>query len=157
MFQAAQRGGLALAILFAVLAGEAQAQVFVTPTCQGFVSGSSGLRFDSPEQARWYTRFWTGECDHLLTCIPGKPNWNEVAVKIIARGGVAERSSLQPRVCRLGERIGLEWSREHRVRHVSTSDLERYHRMLEQSSDALRGVVSVEKAVDADMRRPAGR
>jgi hypothetical protein len=152
MVRAALLGGA----LLACMAGGAQAQVFVTSTCQGFVSGP-GLRFDGPEHVRWYKRFWTGECDHLLACFPGKPNWNEVAVRIIARGGVAERSSLQPRVCRLGERIGREWSRERNVRHVSTADLQRYHRILEQDPDALHGIASVEKAVDADMRRPAGR
>jgi hypothetical protein len=145
------RRGLLLAVLLAGLAGQARAQAFVNPLCQTYVS-PAGLRFDSAEHRRWYKRFWTGQCDHLFGCLPGKPNWNEVVAQLLARGG--ERPALQPKVCTLGQRIGLEWSREHDVRRVSTSDLRRYFDMLKRDGDPLHGVDAVARAVDADFKRP---
>lgn len=138
------------------LAGAAQAQTFVNPLCRSYVSASN-LRFDTAEHARWYKRFWTGECDHLLACFPGRPNWNEVAAQLVARSLAAERSALQPKVCTLGERIGLEWSREHDVRRVTTADLRRYFDMLGRDGDPLRGIEAVARAVDADFKRPPPR
>lgn len=148
--------GLALVLLLVGLAGGARAQSFVNPLCRSYVSPAD-LRFDSAEHARWYKRFWTGECDHLFACLPGKPNWNEVAAQLVARGGAPERPSLQPKVCALGQRIGLEWSREHDVRRVSTTDLHRYYDMLRRDGDPLHGVEAVARAVDADLRRPGSR
>jgi hypothetical protein len=142
-----------VAVLLAGLAGQAQAQAFVNPLCQTYVS-PAGLRFDSAEHSRWYKRFWTGQCDHLFGCLPGKPNWNEVVAQLLARGGGGERPALQPKVCTLGQRIGLEWSREHDVRRVSTSDLRRYFDMLKRDGDPLHGVDAVARAVDADFKRP---
>ena len=148
--------GLALACLLLGVAGEAQAQAYVVPMCRGVVSDAN-LHFDTAEHARWYKRFWTGQCDHLLACFPGDPNWNEVAAKLVARGLPAQRAALQPRVCSLGQRIGFEWAREHGVRRITTADLRRYHAMLDHDGDALRGVSSVEGTVEADMKRPPPR
>jgi hypothetical protein len=142
---------VALAALFVGLAGAAQAQSFVGPLCQGYVSPQE-LHYDTPEHARWYKRFWTGECDHLLACLPGSPNWNDIATKLVAKGGPAERAVLQPQVCRLGQRLGLEWSRERNVRRISTSDLRRYNAMLQAAGDPLRGVETVDAAVEAQLK-----
>lgn len=150
------RRSLLVAALFLGLSGAAQAQTFVNPLCRSYVS-SADLRFDSAEHTRWYRRFWTGDCDRLFACFPGAPNWNEIAAQLIARGGGGERAALQPKVCALGQRIGLEWSREHAVRRISTADLHRYSDMLRSSGDALRGVEAVARAVDADLRRPPSR
>jgi hypothetical protein len=142
---------VALAAALVGLAGAAQAQSFVEPLCQSYVSPDQ-LHYDTPEHARWYKRFWTGECDHLLACLPGSPNWNDIATKLVARGGPAERAVLQPEVCRLGQRLGLEWSREHNVRRISTSDLRRYNSMLEAAGDPVRGVQAVDGAVQAQLK-----
>lgn len=151
------RRGLALAaVLLLGLAGEARAQAFVAPICRSFVTPAE-LHFDSAEHSRWYRRFWTGECDHLVACFPGSPNWNDVAAKLVARGAPAQRSALQPKVCGLGQRIGLEWSREHGARRITTSDLRRYHAMLDRDLDPVRGLAIVEAAVDADFKRPPPR
>ncbi|CAN7342222.1 hypothetical protein LJR225_002000 [Phenylobacterium sp. LjRoot225] len=150
------RRGLGLAALFVALSGQAQAQAFVNPLCRSYVSPAD-LRFDTAEHARWYKRFWTGECDHLLACLPGKPNWNDIAAQLVAHGGAVERLALQPKVCTLGQRIGLEWSREHKVRRVSTADLHRYYDMLRRDGDPLHGVEAVARAVDGDLRRPPPR
>lgn len=150
------RRGLALAAVLLGLAGQAQAQAYVTPMCRGYVS-DAGLHFDSAEHARWYKRFWTGQCDHLLACMPGLPNWNDVAGKLVARGAPAQRPALAPRACRLGQRIGLEWSREHGVRRITTADLRRYRSLLESDADPPHGLAIVEGAVEADLKRPPQR
>jgi hypothetical protein len=145
--------GLAVAAVLTAGAGTAAAQAYVTPICRGYVSEAS-LRFDTAEHARWYKRFWTGQCDHLLACFPGSPNWNDIAARLVARDPPAQRPVLQPKVCGLGQRIGLEWSREHGVRRITTTDLRRYHTLLERDADPLRGLNIVETAVDADLKRP---
>jgi len=144
--------GLLLAALLAAVAGRAQAQVFVTPLCATYVSPTT-LRFDTAEHARWYKRFWTGECDHLFGCMPGRPNWNEVVAQLAARADLAERPALPPKACTLGQRIGLDWSREHDVRRISTADLRRYYDVLKRDGDPLRGLDAVARAVDADLKR----
>ena len=153
MSVATLRRGLVLAALFVTLAGQAQAQSFVNPLCRSYVSAAD-LHFDSAEHTRWYKRFWTGQCDRIFGCLPGKPNWNEIAAQLVARGGAAERPALQPKVCILGQRIGLEWSRERNVRRISTADLRRYSDMLKRDGDPLHGVDAVARAVDADFKRP---
>jgi hypothetical protein len=145
-------GRLALtAALLLGISGEARAQAFVSSMCRGYVTPAE--HFDSPEHSLWYKRFWTGDCDHLMACFPGSPNWNDIAAKLVARGAPAQRAALQPKACSLGERIGLEWSREHGVRRITTADLKRYHAMLDHEADPLRGLTAVENAVAADLKR----
>ncbi|MDB5455529.1 MAG: hypothetical protein JWP92_1114 [Caulobacter sp.] len=127
-----------------------QAQTYVRDDCSGLVS-SATLRFDSAEHARWYRRFWTGDCDHLAFCFPGSPNWNDIVGKLLARGGPAERAVLLPKACRLGLTIGLEWSRDKAVRKIDTRDLRAFNTTLEASGDALRGVEAVEAAAKAKL------
>lgn len=132
---------LAAALL---VAGAADAQDFVREDCRAFVTPSEGLTYDTPLHARWYKRFWTGTCDHLPFCFAGSPNWNDIVGKLMIKGGAKEQPALLPKACRLGQLIGLEWSRDKKIRHITTNDLRAFNRMLEASGDPLRGVEEVE-------------
>jgi hypothetical protein len=127
-----------------LIAGQAGAQDFVREDCRGTVQPTRSLRFETPEHARWYKRFWTGACEDLSFCFPGSPNWNEVVGKLLNRGGPSERDVLLPKACRLGQTIGLEWARDRRIKRIQTTDLRSFNTMLETSGDALRGVERVE-------------
>ena len=128
-----------------LIAGNAQAQSYVRPDCQGAVAPAAN-HYDTAEHERWYRRFWTGTCDHLTFCVPGGPNWNEIVGKLLTKGGVAERGALLPKACRLGQMIGLEWSRERNVRKITTADLKVFSTMLEATGDTLKGVDRVDAA-----------
>lgn len=141
---------LALGVL---AAGGAQAQSYVRPDCQNLVGVAPG-RYDTPEHERWYRRFWTGSCDHLPLCLPGSPNWNDIVGKLLVKGGPSERAALLPKACRLGQLIGLEWSREKNVRKISTGDLKVFNSMLEASKDTLKGVDTVDQAARAKVSAP---
>lgn len=136
---------LAATLLVAGAANAATSgQEFVRGDCRNVVTPSIGLKYDTPEHARWYKRFWTGECDHLALCFPGAPNWNEVVGKLLVKGGPKEQPALLPKACRLGQLIGLDWSRDKKVKHITTGDLKVFSTMLEASGDALRGVDQVD-------------
>ncbi|WP_297515255.1 hypothetical protein [uncultured Caulobacter sp.] len=138
---------LAASVLMAValIATGARADEFVRADCRNVVAPSASLHYDSPEHALWYRRFWTGSCEHLpLLCLPGSPNWNEIVGKLLARGGPDERQALLPKACRLGQLIGLEWSRDKKVKHITTGDLRTFNSLLDASGDALRGVDQVD-------------
>jgi hypothetical protein len=141
-----------LATLAFGLAGATQAQDYVRPDCRGLLA-STALRFDTPDHVRWYKRFWTGECDHLPMCLPGSPNWNDIVGKLVTRGGPAEQAALLPKACRLGQTIGLEWSRNKKIRRIDTGDLRVFKGQLEASGDALRGVEQVENSVRVKLAR----
>ena len=145
------RVALATAMVLAV-AGAAQAQDYVRADCRNLVAPAT-LRFDTPEHVRWYKRFWTGDCDHLSFCFPGSPNWNDIVGKLVVRGGPSEQAILLPKACRLGQLIGLEWSRDKKVRHIDTGDLHTFKSMLEASGDALVGVEKVDTAARAKLGR----
>jgi len=151
MTHAPRRTALLAALAFG-LAGAAQAQDYVRPDCRALVSPAA-LRFDTPEHVRWYKRFWTGECDHLPMCLPGSPNWNDIVGKLVTRGGPAEQAALLPKACRLGQTIGLEWSRNKKIRRIDTGDLRVFKGQLEASGDALRGVEQVENSVRVKLAR----
>lgn len=133
-----------------LVSGAAQAQSFVRPDCQPVIGPPPG-RYDTAEHVRWYQRFWTGQCDHLAFCIPGSPNWNEIVGKLLVKGGAGERAALLPKTCRLGQTIGLEWSREKAVRRITTADLRVFSSMLEASKDTLKGVDTVEQSARAKL------
>ena len=135
----------AVAALGLLAAGGAQAQSYVRGDCQGVVGG--GARYDTPVHERWYRRFWTGSCDGLpLFCIPGSPNWNDIVGKLLVRSAPAERVALLPRACRLGQLIGLEWSRAKAIRRIDTNDLRVFNAMMEATGDPVKGVDRVERA-----------
>ena len=142
---------LAAALTLAVT-GAAQAQEYVRADCRG-VLGPAVQRFETPEHVRWYRRFWTGDCDHLPMCMPGSPNWNDIVSKLLARGGPVEQAELLPKACRLGQTIGLEWSRHKKARRIDTGDLRVFKGQLEASGDALSGVELVEASVTAKLAR----
>lgn len=133
----------------ALAATAAHAQQFVGDLCQSTVAPAAP-HYDSAEQVRWYKRFWTGECDHLVGCFPGSPNWNAIMRQLLSRAPPAERAQLTPRVCRLGQMVGLDWSREHAVRRISTADLRTLYGLLEQG-DPMNGVARAEAAVRAKL------
>ncbi len=133
-----------------LVAQGAQAQSYVRADCQGLV-GVSPNRYDTPEHERWYKRFWTGQCDHLMLCVPGSPNWNDIVGKLLVKGGPSERAALLPKACRLGQLIGLEWSREKNVRKINTADLKAFNTALENTPDTLDGVAKVEASARAKL------
>jgi hypothetical protein len=145
-----------LVVLVFSLSGAAQAQTqiqaFLRPDCRDLVS-TTGLHFDTPEHVLWYRRFWTGDCSHLTFCLPGSPNWNDIVGKLLARGGPVERAALLPKACRLGQLIGLDWSRDRKVRHIDTGDLRKFKVTLDASGDALRGVNQVEALAQSKIGR----
>lgn len=143
--------GASLAILL-VLPAVAQANDFVRAECRDGVT-TAPAAFETPEHQRWYKRFWTGECDQLKRCIPGAPHWNSMIGKLLVRGAPSERATLQPKACRLGRLIGLEWSRSKKIRRIDLDDLRDFNRMLEASPDPLQGVEKVEAAVRARLAR----
>lgn len=132
---------LAVALL---AANVARADEFVRDDCRGVIAPSGSLKYDTPEHARWYKRFWTGDCDHLPFCFPGSPNWNDIVGKLLAKGGPREQPLLLPKACRLGQLIGLEWSRDKKIKHITTGDLRVFNTMLEASGDPLKGVDQVD-------------
>ena len=87
--------------------------------------------------------------DHLPHCFAGSPNWNDIVGKLLVRGGPSERTVLLPKACRLGQLIGLEWSRDRRIKHIHTADLKVFSTLLETSGDALEGVEKVETKAKA--------
>lgn len=120
------------------------ADEFVRGDCRNVVAPSAALKYDTAEHARWYKRFWTGDCDHLALCLPGAPNWNEVVGKLLVKGGPKEQLALLPKACKLGQLIGLDWSRDKKIKRITTGDLKVFSTMMEASGDALRGVDQVD-------------
>ena len=141
------------AVALLTAAPVARAGEFVRLDCRAVVKPTDALRFDTDEHLRWYKRFWTGDCDHLPLCFPGSPNWNDIVGKLVARGGPAEQAALLPKACRLGQTIGLEWSRDKKIRRIDTADLRTFKGQLEASGDALRGVEQVEASARAKLAR----
>lgn len=146
------RGLALLTALTLCIASAAQAQDYVRADCRGML-GAAFQRFETPEHARWYKRFWTGECDHLPMCMSGSPNWNDIVGKLVVRGGPAEHAVLLPKVCRLGQTIGMEWARHKKVRRIDTGDLRAFKAQLEVAGDPLRGVEQVETLARAKLTR----
>ena len=144
--------GAALLAAALLTAGGARAQSYVRVDCQGVTTVPA--RYDTPEHERWYKRFWTGQCDHLAMCIPGAPNWNEVVGKLVVKGGPAQRAAVLPKACKMGQLIGLEWSREKAIRKINTADLRTFNATLEASPDTLKGLDKIEQSARAKL---AGR
>ena len=151
---ALRKVGVVIAAVAALgAASTAQAAEFVRADCRAMVKPTETIRFDTDEHLRWYRRFWTGTCDHLSFCFSGSPNWNDIVSKLVKRGGPAETAVLLPKACRLGQLIGLEWSRDKKVRRIDTGDLHAFKGVLEKSGDALRGVDQVETSARTKLAR----
>jgi hypothetical protein len=126
------------------------AQDYVRADCLGKATPAR-YAAGSPE-ARWYRRFWTGDCDGLFGCMGGSPNWNEVVGKLLERSPAAARTAVLAKACRLGPLIGMEWVRPKKVRRIDTGDLKGFNKTLERAGDVLRGL----DAVDAEVRGKLG-
>jgi hypothetical protein len=100
-------------------------------------------RYDTPEHERWYRRFWTGLRPPVVLHFRRaelERRWSASCWSRAARpSGV-----LLPKACRLGQLIGLEWSREKSIRKIDTADLRAFNTTLEASSDTLKGLDKIE-------------
>lgn len=150
------RVGASALLLAGLLSGTASAQEFVRGDCLNVVSPTRALRFENDIQARWYKRFWTGTCQDLNLCFPGSPNWNDIVTKLVVKGGASQRAVLLPKACRLGQLIGMEWSRDRRIKRISTQDLKRFSVILDDAGDPLKGVDAVEVRARALLAKPQG-
>lgn len=129
----------------------AQAQSFVRGDCQGHLAPVAP-RYDTANHALWYKRFWTGGCDpQIPRCIPGQPNWNNMVTTLLNRSAAAQRSAVLAKACRVGELIGVEWSRNKTIRKIDLDDLRRFNRGLESASDPLQGLDRLEQAARAKL------
>jgi hypothetical protein len=130
-----------------VASGAALAQDYVRPDCKAFLS--SAMPTESRTQARWYHRFWTGDCAGLFICVSGSPNWNDIVGKLIARASQSQKTVVLPKACALGQLIGLEWSRDRRARRINTADLRSFKAKLDAAPDVLQGLDQIEAAARA--------
>ena len=126
-------------------AGVAQAQDYVRPPC----SATAAPRFEDHLQSLWYRRFWTGDCKDLpaVGCRSGQPFWNQIVQTITARAPMAKRADVSIRVCKLGRRIGFEWTRPKAERRIDTGELQKLNRTLQQAPDVTAGLTAVEASV----------
>ena len=106
-------------------------------------------RFEDHLQSLWYRRFWTGDCKDLpaLGCRAGRPYWNQVVQTLVARAPANKRAEVASRTCRLGSRIGFEWTRPKNERRIDTKDLQAFNGILDHAPDTLAGLASVEGRV----------
>ena len=146
------RGASRLAAMLALfclagLAPPALSQSYVQPPC----AADPTPTFEDHLQSLWYRRFWTGACQDLpgLRCRSGKPYWNDVVHTLVARATAAQRSQAAARACRLGRRIGFEWTRPSNERRIDTHDLGGLNATLEKAPDAMAGLTAVEAQVRA--------
>ena len=140
---------LVLALYADGKAGEAAAQSYVQPPCQA----GAAPRFEDNLQSLWYRRFWTGQCNDLpaLGCRSGKPYWNDLVRTLVARAPADSRAQVSARVCRLGRRVGFEWTRPRNERRIDTNDLQALAGTLEHAPDVLSGLTAVEASVKAKL------
>ena len=145
--RAALAAGL-LALLWLVAAAPpTRSQDYVAAPCPA----GAAPRFEDHLQSLWYRRFWTGECRDLpgLRCRNGRPYWNEAIRSLAARVPAGERSAVAARACRLGTRIGFEWTRPSAERRIDTQDLRTFNAMLEKAPEVSAGLAAVEARVGA--------
>lgn len=133
---------LALVLLSSAPAG---AQGYVRADCRSLIGKPPA---QDALTAAWYRRFWTGDCGALKGCLAGSPNWNQVVGRLAARGAPADRAAVRARACRLGARIGLEWTRPARVRRIDSGDLRRFRTTLDRAGDVAAGLARVEAQVN---------
>ena len=139
--------GLAASGLLSLAAPQATGQPYIGAPC----AGASAPRFEDHLQSLWYRRFWTGDCKDLpaLGCRSGRPNWNQVVRTIVARAPAETRATTTVQVCRLGRRIGFEWTRPKAERRINTQDLAALNDTLEKAPDVASGLKAVEARVRA--------
>lgn len=129
----------------------AHAQTFVRGDCQSHLA-LAPVRYDTANHELWYKRFWTGGCDAKIPrCIPGQPNWNHMVTTLLNRSPTAQRPEVLAKACRVGELIGVEWSRSKTIRKIDLNDLRRFNRELESAGDTLHGLDRLEKSARAKL------
>lgn len=143
-------------LLAALMAGPSSGQPFIRSDCTPFV-GENPAATQSALTARWYRRFWTGDCGGLGGCLSGKPNWNDIVGRLVARSPAAQKRRVLAKACRLGAMIGQEWTRPRAVRRIDTGDLERFRSTLESSGDVQKGLDAVDAQARAKIGSPPGR
>ena len=137
-------GAWILAGLWLAAAGPSVGQSYVQGPCAG-----AAPAFVDQLQPLWYRRFWTGACQDLspLRCRSGRPFWNDVVRTLTARTPEARRTEVAQRTCRLGRRIGFEWTRPSAVRRIDTNELRTLEAVLTKAPDTLAGLGAVEARV----------
>ena len=137
--------------------GAAEAQTYILPPC----AAAPIPKFEDHLQSLWYRRFWTGECKDLpaLGCRSGRPYWNDIVRSLSARAPADKRKEVEDRTCRLGSRIGFEWTRPKTERRIDSQDLKALSAKLEHAPDVSTGLSMVEASVrtytgrDGEVRR----
>ena len=145
--RASRRRGLLAGFWLFTLASPALAQGYVNAPCPP----GATPQFEDHLQSLWYRRFWTGECRDLsaLRCRGGTPYWNDVVRTLAARAPAAQRLDIAARTCKLGRRIGFEWTRPSKERRLDTQDLKALNATLEKAADVAAGLTAVEARVRA--------
>ena len=129
-----------------LMAAPAGAQSYVRADCRALIGAPQAQ--DALTSA-WYRRFWTGDCGALKGCVRGSPNWNQVVGSLTARAAPAHRTMVHARACRLGARIGREWTRPASVRRIDSHDLRGFKTTLDRAPDVTAGLTKVETQVGA--------
>jgi hypothetical protein len=126
-----------------------QAQDYVSADCQI----QSTPAFDDPTHARWYRRFWTGQCKELpfWGCQTGAPFWNAAVKDLPLRVRPERREAVAREVCELGREIGYEWARKNKKRRISTRDLQTFELLIASPGDVEAGLGDVQRRVTAKL------
>ena len=133
-----------IAALF--MATQAGAQSYVRADCRALIGAP---RTQDALTSAWYRRFWTGDCGALKGCLAGSPNWNQVVASLTSRAAPAQRTTVHARACKLGARIGREWTRPASVRRIDSHDLRGFKITLDRARDVMAGLTKVEAQVGA--------
>lgn len=139
--------GVIAIIATLLISAPAMSQGYVKAPCPA----GQTPKFEDHLQSIWYRRFWTGDCKDLpaFGCASGRPYWNDVVTTITARAPAQHRAEVTTRVCRLGRRIGFEWTRPKAKRRIDTDDLKGLNATLDKAPDVIAGIAAVEARVKA--------
>ena len=80
----------------------------------------------TPEEKSWFKVFQDG---NILAM-----GWQEISTEILARTSMDNRQEQRVALESLGRKIGMEWSRQNRVRKVNTSMLQEWGGMLRKTA-----------------------
>ena len=69
-------------------------------------------------------------------------------------GQPAQRGQALTKACRLGQLIGLEWSRSKTIRKIDLGDLRAFNHTLDHADDVLKGIDQVEQAARIKLTAP---
>ena len=80
----------------------------------------------TPEEKAWFKTFQEG---NILAM-----GWQEITAEILARTSMDKRQEQRIALENLGRKIGMEWSRQNRVRKVNTSMLQEWGGVLRKTA-----------------------